>query len=106
MISFDDACKTVMDAVRVLDTERVNISQALNRILAEDVRSDMDMPPFDKAAMDGYACRRRAPLPRKTGPSPIPNGACNVSAKPSSRPGKCEKTGGSYASSPSVWGMS
>jgi len=26
--------------------------------LAEDVKSDMDIPPFDKSAMDGFACRR------------------------------------------------
>jgi molybdopterin molybdotransferase len=32
---------------------------ALNRVLAEDVFADMDMPPFNKSAMDGYACRHR-----------------------------------------------
>jgi molybdopterin molybdotransferase len=30
---------------------------ALGRVLAEDVASDLDMPPFDKALMDGYAVR-------------------------------------------------
>lgn len=30
---------------------------ALGRVLAEDVASDLDMPPFDKAMMDGYAVR-------------------------------------------------
>jgi molybdopterin molybdotransferase len=34
------------------------MSGAANRILAEDVTSDVDMPPFDKSAMDGYACRK------------------------------------------------
>jgi molybdopterin molybdotransferase len=29
----------------------------LGRILAEDIIADMEMPPFDKAAVDGYACR-------------------------------------------------
>lgn len=32
--------------------------QSLGRVLAEDVHSDIDMPPFDKTAVDGYACRR------------------------------------------------
>src|SRR3954466_2802078 len=30
---------------------------ALGRVLAEDVASDLDMPPYDKAMMDGYAVR-------------------------------------------------
>ncbi len=35
--------------------EKESINQALNRILAQDVESKIDMPPFDKSAMDGYA---------------------------------------------------
>jgi len=58
MLAFEQALKIVLDAARPLDGERVAIDQALNRILAEDVKSDVDMPPFDKSAMDGYACRR------------------------------------------------
>jgi len=42
-----------------LGSERVDIAHAVNRILAEDVTSDTDMPPFNKSAMDGYACRRK-----------------------------------------------
>ncbi len=38
-----------------LDT--VPLNNAFNRILQEDVLADMDMPPFNKSAMDGYACR-------------------------------------------------
>ena len=34
------------------------LSESLNRVLREDVVSDMDMPPFDKSAVDGYACRK------------------------------------------------
>lgn len=41
-----------------LGTERVEIEHAFNRVLAEDVASDMDLPPFNKSAMDGFACRR------------------------------------------------
>jgi molybdopterin molybdotransferase len=58
MIPFEQAFDIVMNAARPIGTERIRIEQSLNRILAEDVASDMDMPPFDKAAMDGYACRR------------------------------------------------
>ena len=58
MVPFEKALEIVMDSVRVLDAEQVDLGQALNRILAEDVHADLDMPPFDKSAMDGYACRR------------------------------------------------
>lgn len=58
MISFDQAFEIVMNAARQGGTERVALESSLYRILAEHVKSDMDMPPFDKSAMDGYACRR------------------------------------------------
>jgi molybdopterin molybdotransferase len=37
--------------------EAVALPDALGRILAEDIRADRDSPPFDHAAMDGYAVR-------------------------------------------------
>jgi molybdopterin molybdotransferase len=38
-----------------LGSERVAVDHALGRILAEDVASEGDLPPFDSSAMDGYA---------------------------------------------------
>lgn len=58
MIPFERALEIVLNAAHRLDAERVSIHDALGRVLAEDVKSDMDMPPFDKSVMDGYACRR------------------------------------------------
>lgn len=58
MHSFDEALHIILQSARYLGHERVDFMQSLNRILAEDVISDVDMPPFDKAAMDGFACRR------------------------------------------------
>ena len=58
MIPFEEALRTVLDSAHSLGSEHVDITLAINRILAEDVKSDMDMPPFNKSAMDGYACRR------------------------------------------------
>ncbi len=58
MIPFEKALEIVMDAARQLETEAVALEDTHGRILAQDVTSDMDMPPFDKSAMDGYACRR------------------------------------------------
>jgi molybdopterin molybdotransferase len=37
-------------------TEVIELKDAFNRILQEDVFADADMPPFHKSAMDGYAC--------------------------------------------------
>lgn len=57
MISFEKALSIITSDVLTKDTERVDFRESLHRVLAEDVYSDVDMPPFDKAAMDGYACR-------------------------------------------------
>ncbi|MFW5707217.1 MAG: gephyrin-like molybdotransferase Glp [Bacteroidota bacterium] len=57
MISFETALDTILSSARYLGEERVEFMDSLNRVLAEDVISDVDMPPFDKAAMDGFACR-------------------------------------------------
>jgi molybdopterin molybdotransferase len=58
MLPFEEALKTVLNSVHSLGSERVDLSLALSRILAEDAKSDMDMPPFNKSLRDGYACRR------------------------------------------------
>ncbi|WP_418357875.1 molybdopterin molybdotransferase MoeA [Shewanella basaltis] len=39
------------------DTELVTLNHAINRVLAEDLSSSIDLPPFDNSAMDGYAFR-------------------------------------------------
>ena len=39
-------------------TTLVPLADALGRVLAEDLFSDRDVPPFPKATMDGYACRQ------------------------------------------------
>jgi len=39
----------------MLGTERVSITDALGRILAEDIHAPYNVPPFDNSAMDGYA---------------------------------------------------
>jgi molybdopterin molybdotransferase len=58
MVPFEEAFEIVLDSAYMLGTERVDITSAANRVLAEDVKSDIDIPPFNKSAMDGYACRR------------------------------------------------
>jgi molybdopterin molybdotransferase len=60
MLLFEDALTTVLSQDFILGDERIALSDSLGRILAEDIYSDMDMPPFDKSAVDGYACRLSA----------------------------------------------
>ncbi|MFP4023090.1 MAG: gephyrin-like molybdotransferase Glp [Thiohalospira sp.] len=59
MITIEKAYNIVLNNAYTLETEKVEFIHSLGRILAEDVKSDIEMPPFDKAAMDGYACRRK-----------------------------------------------
>lgn len=50
--------RIVMDAAQPIErTEQVALLEAVGRILAEEVYASMDVPPFARAAMDGYAVR-------------------------------------------------
>ena len=42
-----------------LGTVLVPLKEALGRVLGEDICADRDVPPFPRATMDGYACRRK-----------------------------------------------
>ncbi len=57
MISVDDALSMVLENAPRLPREDVALADALGRVLASDVASDVAMPPFDRSAMDGYALR-------------------------------------------------
>jgi molybdopterin molybdotransferase len=57
-IALDEATALVDAAVRAVDrTERVALGEADGRVLAEDLVAAADVPPFARAAMDGYAVR-------------------------------------------------
>lgn len=57
MIPVADAIKIVLEQTPALPAENVSVSDAGGRILAEDIVADTDLPPFDRAQMDGYAVR-------------------------------------------------
>ena len=59
MISVEEALYKILQEVDVLDEERVPILDALGQVLAEDIKSDIDVPPLDNSAMDGYAVLSR-----------------------------------------------
>jgi len=58
MITFEEAYKIVTGAVFRTGKEQVSFNDSLGRVLAVPVKSDMDMPPWDKSTVDGFACRR------------------------------------------------
>lgn len=58
MIKFETALDIVLSQAVKVGTERVKIKCACGRYLAQDVATCCDLPPFDKSAVDGYACLR------------------------------------------------
>jgi molybdopterin molybdotransferase len=58
MITTEEALKIIEDNISPLEAEVIGYANSINRILYEPVFSDMDFPPFNKAVMDGYACRK------------------------------------------------
>src|SRR5215210_2641673 len=57
MLPVDEAIQIVERETQRLPAEGVTLAAARGRVLAEDVAADTDLPPFDRALMDGYAVR-------------------------------------------------
>jgi len=58
MITFEEAFQTALNAVRPMGIETIPLTEACGRILAQEIVADMAMPPFNRAMVDGFACRR------------------------------------------------
>jgi molybdopterin molybdotransferase len=57
MLDFELARQRILAEVKPLASELVPVDDADGRVLSEDLRSSLDLPPFDYSAMDGYAVR-------------------------------------------------
>jgi molybdopterin molybdotransferase len=57
MLTIDAALDLIVRTVAPFPSSTLPLIESLGLILAEDVRSDVDSPPFDKALMDGFAIR-------------------------------------------------
>jgi molybdopterin molybdotransferase len=57
MINYNEANSIIEREFKKLrlETETVDLINSINRILAEDIHSDIDLPPFTNSGMDGYA---------------------------------------------------
>jgi len=57
MISVEEALEKILQEVDTLEEEDAPILDTLGQVLAEDIKSDISVPPLDNSAMDGYAVR-------------------------------------------------
>jgi molybdopterin molybdotransferase len=57
MHSIDEALALILDGIEPLEPERARLVDAAGRVAAEDVPAAVDLPPFDRSAMDGFAVR-------------------------------------------------
>lgn len=57
MLTVDEAVSAILDQVRSFEPEATPLAESLGLVLADDIVSDLDSPPFDKALMDGFAVR-------------------------------------------------
>jgi molybdopterin molybdotransferase len=57
MISVEEALNRILETIFPLPLEKVNILDALGRVIGEDVYASRNIPPKDNSAMDGYAIR-------------------------------------------------
>jgi molybdopterin molybdotransferase len=55
LLTVAQARERILDQIAALDTEPVALTEARGRVLAVEVRSERDVPPFANSAMDGYA---------------------------------------------------
>ncbi len=57
MIQFNEALNIILDSVYQLEGEKADILDSAGRIIFTDILSDINIPPFNNSAMDGYAVR-------------------------------------------------
>jgi molybdopterin molybdotransferase len=80
LLSLEEAVRTVLERVRPLASERVPLEQAAGRVLAEEARAAVDLPPFASSAMDGFALRAA------DAPGTLPVVARIAAGRPADRP--------------------
>lgn len=60
LMPFREAIEQIQNSLEIAtQVERIDIMQALGRVLANNVYSEIQVPPADNSAMDGYAVRRQ-----------------------------------------------
>ena len=57
LITVEDALYTILEKISPVEAETIPLTQSFNRVLAQAIRSELEVPPFANSAMDGYAVR-------------------------------------------------
>ena len=57
MLAFEEGLEKCLRTMPVMSTEEVELADAVGRYNAESITSDINLPPFDRSAMDGFAVR-------------------------------------------------
>jgi molybdopterin molybdotransferase len=60
MTTVEEAEKIILAQLKDYGTETVSFELALDRVLAEDITADRDLPPFNRVTMDGIAIAYKA----------------------------------------------
>lgn len=55
MISISEALKIIERETFALASETIDLEKSVRRVLAQNIKADMDLPPFDRSQMDGFA---------------------------------------------------
>src|SRR3954464_12784901 len=75
MLTVEEALQLVRTHAKPLAPRRLPIGEASGLVLAEDITSEVNSPPYDKALMDGYAVRSTDREPERRILEEIPAGA-------------------------------
>lgn len=57
LLSVSEARQKLLEAFSPVKATHIDISEAAGRVLAEDIRAEIDLPAFDNSSMDGFAVR-------------------------------------------------
>lgn len=57
MIPISEAIKIIKRETFSLEAETIDLRESIGRVLAEEILADMDLPPFNRSQMDGFAVK-------------------------------------------------
>jgi molybdopterin molybdotransferase len=57
LIPIKEAMRIIIEETKMLEMEDTDLMSSLNKVLAQDIYANDNLPPFNKSAMDGFAVR-------------------------------------------------
>lgn len=59
MLEYQEALKLVLNRTRALPSQKIKLEESFKRVLSSNIYSPLDLPPFNRATMDGFALSSR-----------------------------------------------